>query len=115
MGEDACYLSMLDADGRLIESPVVVWPVDADLDPPAGLRVVVGAADPPEGIWALRLPELAGADRARLESPAHDGRLRMLVNAALEERVVLLHGPDDHDAAQTLAELIRERVTALQG
>lgn len=112
MGEDVCYMAWLDSEGRLTESPVIVWPVDSDLPPPAGLRVMIGAQEPPADLLPLRFSELAGVDHSQLESPEHAGRVQMLVNAALKGRVVILHGPAECAAANALAEVLRARVMA---
>ena len=114
MGEEACYLDMLDAEGRLVESPVLLWPLDADAALPGGLHVLVGEGEPPPGSAALRLPELAGAGREEL-SAEHAGRVQLLANAAAEGRVILLHRPAEHETAAALAELVREKVRAQRG
>ena len=107
-------MGMLDSEGRLTESPVIVWSIGSDLPIPPGLRVMIGAEAPPADLWPLRLPELGGVDRTRLESPEHAGRVQMLVNAALEGRVVILHAPAECEAAAAVAEVLRERLMALR-
>jgi hypothetical protein len=114
MGEDVCYMAMLDSEGRLSESPVIVWPVGSELPPPSGLRIMIGVGAPPADLWPLRLPELTGVDRTGLESPEHAGRVQMLVNAALHGRVVILHTPAECESATALAEVVRERLMALR-
>src|ERR671936_2956885 len=110
MGEDVCYLPMLDPEGRLDKSPVILWPMSYELPPPAGLWVMIGAEEPPADLLPLRLPELAGVDRKALESPAQARRVQMLVNAARQRGVVLLPAPTEGPAARAVAEVVGERL-----
>lgn len=85
MGEEACYLRLVDDRGRLQEGPVIIWGLDSELPPP-GRAIRIETAEP---------------------SPE---RLQFLVNLAREELLVLLYGEGEEAAAEALAATVAERV-----
>ncbi len=89
MGEDACYLPLVEIDGRLREGPVVPWPLDAEQDPPPGVRIAVRAGD-----------------------TRSEPRLQLFENTAREQRLVLLYGPAEAEAAEELVALLLARLGA---
>ena len=86
MGEDACYLPLVEVDGRLREGPVLPWPVGADQEPPPGRTVVVESAEQSEA------------------------RLQFLEKMAREDRLVLLFEEGNRAAAEAVAERVLERL-----
>jgi hypothetical protein len=86
VGDDACYLPLVEVDGRLREGPVVPWPLDGDQDPPPGRTIVVDAADQTEA------------------------RLQFLENLAREDRLVLLYAEGGRDEAERLTAAVLERL-----
>lgn len=86
MGEDACYLPLVEVDGRLREGPVLPWPVAGEQEPPPGRTVVVDAAE------------------------LSESRLQFLENLAREDRLVLLYAPENQEAAEDLAARVLDRL-----
>jgi hypothetical protein len=86
MGDDACYLPLVDVDGRLREGPVLAWPSDGDQEPPPGRAIAVESDDPSEA------------------------RLQFLENLAREDRLVLLYEEGHREAAERIAAALLERL-----
>jgi hypothetical protein len=86
MGEDACYLPLVEVDGTLREGPVLPWPLEGEQEPPPGRTIVVEGAEPSEA------------------------RLQFLENLAREDRLVLLYAPANQDAAERLAARVLDRL-----
>lgn len=86
MGEDACYLPLVEVDGRLREGPVVPWPLAGEQEPPPGRALVIDAAEQSEG------------------------RLQFLENLAREDRLVLLYADENREAAELVAAQVLDRL-----
>lgn len=86
MGDDACYLPLVEVDGRLREGPVLPWPLEGDQEPPAGRTVVVDSAE------------------------LSESRLQFLENLAREDRLVLLFRPAHEEAAEAVAARLLDRL-----
>lgn len=86
MGDEACYLPLVEVDGTLREGPVLPWPLGSDQEPPPGRTVTVDGAEPSES------------------------RLQFLENLAREDRLVLLYAEGDRETAETLAERVLDRL-----
>ena len=86
MGEDACYLPLVEVDGRVREAPVISWPLDGEQEPPPGRRLVIETAEQSES------------------------RLQFLENLAREDRLVLLYAAENRETAELVAGLVLERL-----
>ena len=86
MGEDACYLPLVEIDGRVREGPVLPWPLNGEQEPPPGRALVIESAD------------------------LSESRLQFLENLAREDRLVLLYADENRAAAEAAAERVLDRL-----
>jgi hypothetical protein len=89
MGEDACYLPLVDVDGRLREGPVLPWPLGSEQPPPPGAHLRVAFGD-----------------------LVSESRLQLYLNTARERRLVLLYGAGEAALADALADVLNDRLGA---